>query len=84
MIRGASSSSSTSLSTKVAKALAEKEQKYSVQDKNKKTKGQSVLICSPKSMLATTGVPRRVLDWRDFLAADKAEELSARPLFPIV
>ena len=36
-------------------------------------------------MLATTGVPRRVLDWRDFLAADKAEEeLSARPLFPTV
>jgi len=33
-------------------------------------------------MLATTGVPGRVLDWRDFLAADGAEEeLSARPLF---
>ena len=33
-------------------------------------------------MLATTGVPGRVLDWRDFLAKDKPEELSARPLFP--
>ena len=34
-------------------------------------------------MLATTRVPGRVLDWRDFLAADKAEEEpSARPLFP--
>ena len=33
-------------------------------------------------MLATTGVPGRVLDWRDFLAEDKPEELSARPLFP--
>ena len=33
-------------------------------------------------MLAITGVPRRVLDWRDFLAADRAEEeLSARPSF---
>ena len=36
-------------------------------------------------MLATTGVPGRVLDWRDFLAADRAEEeLSAHPLFPTV
>ena len=36
-------------------------------------------------MLATTGVPGRVLDWRDFLAADGAEEeLSAHPLFPKV
>ena len=33
-------------------------------------------------MLATTGVPRRVLDWRDFLAEDKPGELLARPLFP--
>ena len=36
-------------------------------------------------MLATIGVPEQVLDWRDFLAADKAEEEpSARPLFPTV
>ena len=36
-------------------------------------------------MLATTGVPGRVLDWRDFLTADGAEEeLFARPLFPKV
>ena len=34
-------------------------------------------------MQATTGVPGRVLDWRDFLAEDKLEEeLSAQPLFP--
>ena len=33
-------------------------------------------------MLATIGVPGRVLDWRDFLVEDKPEELSARPLFP--
>ena len=33
-------------------------------------------------MLATTGVPGWVLDWRDFLAEDKPEEeLSACPLF---
>ena len=33
-------------------------------------------------MLATAGVPGRVLDWRDFLATDKLEEEpSARPLF---
>ena len=33
-------------------------------------------------MLATTRVPGRVLDWRDFLAEDKLEEeLSTRPLF---
>ena len=83
MTSGASSSSSSSLSTKVAKAPAEKGQKHSVKDKNKKTKGQSVLICSPKSMLASTRVPGRVLDWRDFLAEHKPEEeLLARPLFP--
>ena len=46
------------------------------------TKRQNILICSPRSTLPTTGVPGRVLDWRDFLAADKPEEeLSARPLF---
>ena len=34
-------------------------------------------------MLATTGVPGRALDWRDFLATDKPEEEPlARPLFP--
>ena len=33
-------------------------------------------------MLATTGVPGRVLGWRDFLEAGKPdEEPSARPLF---
>ena len=33
-------------------------------------------------MLATTAVPGRVLDWRDLLAADGAEEeLSAHQLF---
>ena len=82
MIRGTSSSSSPSVSTKVTRAPAKKEQKYSVQEKSKKTKGQRVLICSPKSMLATTGVPGRVLGLRDFLEAGRPdEEPSVCPLF---
>ena len=85
--RAASSSSSSSLSTKATIAPAKKRTKVLGQRKKQTTraKGQSALICSPKSMLATTRVPRRVLDRRDFLAADGAkEELSARPRFPKV
>ena len=41
-----------------------------------------MLICSPRSMLPITGVPRRVLGWRDFLETGKPdEEPSAHPLF---
>ena len=84
-MRAASSSSSSSLSTKATIAPAEKRTKVLGQRYKQTAKGQSILICSPKSMLATTGVPRRVLDWWDFLAVDGAEEeLSARPLFPKV